>query len=288
MNKYPSDFQYIQTNGIQLHVALAGPEDGVPIILLHGFPEYWAGWKNQIPALAEAGYRVIVPDQRGYNLSDKPKSVRDYDIDQLALDIVGLVDHFGYEKVHLAGHDWGAAVAWWLGIHHSERFHRIGILNVPHLSVMRRHMLTSIKQTLKSWYIFFFQVPKLPEQVFKRKGGQTGLDMFRTTSNPGSFSDKELKGYANSWAQPGCPTGMINWYRAMMKRVAQKQTKERVSLPVVIIWGTKDHVLGFEMAEPSLAYCDDGRIERIDHATHWVQHDAAAEVNRILLEFFSN
>ncbi|MEE2903542.1 MAG: alpha/beta hydrolase [Myxococcota bacterium] len=287
MNNHPIEFQYIRTNDIQLHVALCGPEDGTPIIFLHGFPEYWAGWKNQIPAFAEAGYRVIVPDQRGYNLSDKPKSVQDYDIDLLALDIVGLIDHFGHEKIHLVGHDWGAAVAWWLGVHHPERFHKIGILNVPHLAVMRRHMFTSVRQALKSWYIFFFQVPRLPEQIFIRKKGQAGLDMLRTTSNPGSFSEQELEGYANSWNQPGCATGMINWYRAMMKRAAQKQNKERVSVPVQIIWGTKDHALGHEMAEPSLRYCDDGKLEMIDRATHWVQHDAADDVNRLLLKFFS-
>ncbi len=106
----------IETNGIKLHVVQAGPQSGVPVVLLHGFPEFWYGWRKQIPALVEAGCRVIVPDQRGYNLSDKPKGVKNYDVFTLVEDIIGLIDALGYEKVNLVGHDWGAVVAWTLAI----------------------------------------------------------------------------------------------------------------------------------------------------------------------------
>ena len=202
MNNHPIEFQYIRTNDIQLHVALSGPEDGTPIIFLHGFPEYWAGWKNQIPAFAEAGYRVIVPDQRGYNLSDKPKSVQDYDIDLLALDIVGLIDHFGHEKIHLVGHDWGAAVAWWLGVHHPERFHKIGILNVPHLAVSETTYVHKRSPSAQKLVHLLFSSTSTSRTSFHTEKGQAGLDMLRTTSNPGSFSEKELEGYAKAGISP--------------------------------------------------------------------------------------
>src|SRR5512134_3366243 len=126
----------IKTNGIQLHSVQAGPKDGIPVVLLHGFPEFWYGWRKQIPALAESGCRVIVPDQRGYNLSDKPRGVQAYCVDNLVNDIVGLIGALDYEKVNLVGHDWGALVAWMLAIKHPNRVHRLGIINVPHPTVL--------------------------------------------------------------------------------------------------------------------------------------------------------
>lgn len=130
----------IETNGIKLHVVQVGPKSGVPVVLLHGFPEFWYGWRKQIPALVEAGCRVIVPDQRGYNLSDKPKGVKNYAVSILVDDIVGLIDALEYEKVNLVGHDWGAVVAWMLAMKHPERLHKLGIMNVPHPAVMRRFL----------------------------------------------------------------------------------------------------------------------------------------------------
>ena len=155
--------QFIQTNGIRLHVVEAGPKSGPPVILLHGFPEFWYGWRKQIPVLAEAGFRVIVPDQRGYNLSDKPKGVRAYKLNQLTSDILGLIDALEYEKVNLVGHDWGAVVAWTLGIRNAERLHRLSIMNVPHPAVMKRFLQRDIEQLRRSWYAILFQLPWIPE-----------------------------------------------------------------------------------------------------------------------------
>jgi epoxide hydrolase 4 len=128
------DFEHstIETNGIRLHVVQAGPKSGVPLLLLHGFPENWRCWIKQMPALSAASCRVIVPDQRGYNLSDKPKGIKNYRVEELTKDILGLIDALEYEKVNLVGHDFGALVAWMLAIHHPERLHRLGIINVPH------------------------------------------------------------------------------------------------------------------------------------------------------------
>jgi len=153
----------ITTNGINLHVVFAGPTEGIPVILLHGFPEFWRGWLKQIEPLANAGFRVIVPDQRGYNLSDKPKGVRAYTVDKLTGDILGLVNALGYQQVNLIGHDWGAMVAWVFAIHHPERLRKLGILNVPHPAVMLNFLRRGDPEQLRrSWYIFAFQIPWLP------------------------------------------------------------------------------------------------------------------------------
>jgi pimeloyl-ACP methyl ester carboxylesterase len=162
------EHSYIETNGIKLHVVQAGPKSGVPVVLLHGFLEFWYGWRHQIPALVEAGCRVIIPDQRGYNLSDKPKGVKNYEVFTLAEDIIGLINALGYEKVNLVAHDWGAMVAWTLANKYPERLHRLSIMNVPHPAVMQKFLRRDLEQIRRSWYVFFFQLPWLPEAGMKQ------------------------------------------------------------------------------------------------------------------------
>ena len=168
----PIRFEYIPTNGIRLHTALTGPEDGELVFLLHGFPDAWFGWEAQIEPLAEAGFRVLTPDQRGYNLSDKPKGVSSYQMDTLGDDILGLADVFGYNRFHLAGHDFGAMVGWNLAIRYPERLKRLAIANVPHPAVMKNYLRSHPSQMLKSWYAFFFQLPGIPERVVKANNWQ--------------------------------------------------------------------------------------------------------------------
>src|SRR4051794_28893294 len=147
------------TNGVMLHAVAAGPGDGPLVILLHGFPEFWYGWRHQIEPLAAAGFRVLVPDQRGYNLSDKPKKIPAYNLDVLARDVVGLIDDAGAARACVVGHDWGGAVAWWLGVKHPERLAKLALLNIPHPLVMRRALRRSSEQRRKSSYMFSFQLP---------------------------------------------------------------------------------------------------------------------------------
>jgi len=144
------EHRLVKVNGITLHVVTAGPKDGEPVILLHGFPEFWYGWKHQIPALAAAGYRVIVPDQRGYNQSDKPKAVGEYVIYKMVDDIVGLIEAMGHTSANIVGHDWGVIVAWSLAILHPERVQTLSILNVPHPVVFQKTLRSNISQLLKS------------------------------------------------------------------------------------------------------------------------------------------
>jgi pimeloyl-ACP methyl ester carboxylesterase len=275
----------IATNGIRLHAVEAGPADGRLLILLHGFPELWLGWRRQIEPLAAAGFRVLVPDQRGYNLSDKPRGVGSYRLDRLARDVVGLIDDAGRERACLVGHDWGGAVAWWVGVNFPQRLERLALLNIPHPYVMRRHLLHDRAQIRRSWYIFFFQLPWLPEAWWRRRNWAAGVRALTATSRRGTFSAADLEIYRQAWSQPGAITAMIHWYRAALRQPPPRPASPRVKVPVLLLWGTGDRFLGKEMAQPSIDLCDDGRLVFLD-ATHWVQHEEPAEVHRRLVEFF--
>lgn len=275
----------LPTNGITLHVAQAGPAGGPPVILLHGFPEYWGGWARQIPALAEAGYRVWAPDQRGYNLSSKPAGVRAYDIDELARDVLGLIDATGQDKVLLVGHDWGAAVAWWMAGKYPDRLHKLAILNVPHLAVMFRTVWRSWAQMRRSWYIFFFQIPGLPEASLRRNNWSNAIRSLKGSSRRGTFTPEDSEQYRAAWSQPGAITGMVNWYRAAVRSQRKLAGLGRIRVPTLMIWGAKDIALGREMAQPSIDLCDDGRLVFVEEAGHFVQHEEPARVNEMLIEF---
>ena len=283
--------QFIQTNNITLHVMTDGPENGTPIVLLHGFPEFHYGWKNQIPALVEAGFRVIVPDQRGYNLSDKPKGISAYDVDMLAKDIVGLVDHFGIQKARLVGHDWGAVVAWTVAINHSERVEKLAILNVPHPDVMTDFVLNNPAQRKKSWYVFFFQIPWFVEWTLSKNNFEYLARMLTRSGRKNTFTEADVAEYKKAWSQKGALTGMLNWYRAAMHRglhsafSRKKSPARRVHVPTIMLWGKRDVALSSEMAQPSINLCDQGELTFFEKSTHWVQHDASEEVNQKLIEF---
>ena len=276
----------IPTNGIKLHVVLAGPPGGEPVVLLHGFPEFWRGWLNQIEILANQGYRVIVPDQRGYNLSDVPSKVQDYYLDRLSADVVGLMDHFGIEKVNLVGHDWGAAVAWNLGMYFPERIRKLGILNVPHMSVMRRFLSKSPRQMLKSWYIGFFQIPKLADWLLSRNNFSATLAMLKSSSLPTTFTPTDLNEYRQAYTNSHGLTGMINWYRALARYRPPAPKSIWLEMPVLILWGKHDVALSPEMATASLKLCDQGELFFFENATHWVQHDEPQAVSDHLIKFF--
>jgi epoxide hydrolase 4 len=276
-----------ETRGVRLHAVEAGPEGGPLVVLLHGFPEFWYGWRKQIEPLAAAGFHVVVPDQRGYNQSGKPRRISSYKIDALALDIVGLIDEAGEAKARVVGHDWGGVVAWWLGARHPERIERLAILNVPHPKVMRQTLLTSSGQRRKSWYIFFFQLPGLPERMFSRNGFAHAVEALRSSSRPGTFTDADLDLYREAWSQSGAVRSMIHWYRAALRSQAQATAPLRIPVPTLLLWGAQDRFLGREMAQPSIDLCDEGRLEFFEDATHWLQHEEPEAVNGRLIEFLA-
>jgi pimeloyl-ACP methyl ester carboxylesterase len=285
----------IPTNGIRLHAQAAGPVDGPLVILLHGFPEFWWGWRRQIGPLAEAGLRVIAPDQRGYNLSARPSRVSAYRISELAKDVVGISDHFGREKACVVGHDWGAAVAWYTAGQHPERVAKLAVLNVPHQAAMNRALRKPIwRQLLKSWYIFFFQIPRLPEWSLRRQGYRPLWNTFLRSSRPGTFAAEDFARYREAWSQPGGLTHAIHWYRAMVRmglqmgfHRGQEHFARRVTAPTLILWGDRDAFLEPVLADWSREYVADGQVVHFPHASHWLQHEEAPEVNRRLIAFLS-
>ena len=275
----------VATNGLRLHVVEAGLEGSPLVVLLHGFPEFWYGWRHQIGPLAAAGFHVLAPDQRGYNLSDKPKPVAAYNLDLLAEDVLGLIDQAGAERAHIVGHDWGGAVAWWLGLKHADRVRKLALLNLPHPAVMRRTLRGSWAQRLRSSYMAWFQFPGLPEWSFRAHRFALPSRTLRKTSLPGTFSDADLDRYREAWAQPGAVRAMLHWYRAALRSKPAWPADLRVHVPTLLLWGTKDEFLGREMAEPSMAFCDDGRLEFFEGNTHWLQHEEPEQVNERLIGF---
>lgn len=282
----PIEHRLVQTNGVMLHVVQAGPEDGKLVILLHGFPEFWYGWRRQIDHLAAQGFRVWVPDQRGYNLSEKPTGIESYHLDLLAKDVIGLIDAAGRDTACVAGHDWGAGVTWHTALWHPDRLEKIAILNVPHPAVFHREVRSNPAQVLKSWYMGFFQMPLIPELFSSLGDFFPVVQQLIRTSRAGTFTDPEIAEYIKAWKQPGAWTAMINWYRC----VAQVETKLpkdiHVHVPTLMIWGAQDAYLSVEMAQPSIDLCDSGRLIRFDEATHWVQIEEAHQVNALLAEWF--
>lgn len=278
---------FINTNGrnggpIRLHVVQAGPADGPLVILLHGFPEFWYGWRHQIEPLAGAGCRVWVPDQRGYNLSDKPDGISAYKIDTLAADVIGLIDAAGVEKAVVVGHDWGAAVGWWVAAMYPERIARLVVLNVPHPAVMKRFASRNVDQMLRSWYIGFFQFPELPETLARLGNWMVLAQTLRTSSRPGAFSEADLNEYRTAWSQPGAFRAMVNWYRAALQRPPARNVAIRITVPTLLIWGVRDRFLKRDMAQPSIDLCNNGQLVFFETATHWVQHEEAERVTELI------
>ena len=282
------DYEFIETNGIRLHVAQDGPSDGPLVILLHGFPEFSYGWRRQIPYLASAGYRVWAPDQRGYNLSDKPDRLAAYSLDELAADVVGLIDAAGKKQVFLVGHDWGAAVAWWVAANYPDLLAKLVVMNVPHGSVMKEYLMSSFTQMRKSWYMFFFQIPWLPEMLAKRQNWKMIVESLTKSSRSGTFTDGDLDQYREAWSQPNAYRSMLNWYRALLQKPPKPPASSRITVPTLLIWGAQDKFLRREMAQASIDLCDDGRLIFIEEASHWVQHEEAEQVNELVETFLKD
>ena len=273
----------IHVEDVDLHVVEAGPEDGALVLLLHGFPEFWWGWRRQIPALAASGFRVVAVDQRGYNTSDKPAGLRAYHLDRLAADVVGLVRAYGRRRAHVLGHDWGGLVAWWTASRHPESVDRLAILNAPHPAVVEPYLRSHLSQIVKSHYIAFFQIPRLPETLLARHDFAALRRALVGSSRPGTFSGADLDRYATAWREPGALTAMVNWYRAL--RFRPTLPDPRVVAPTLVIWGVRDRFVDFELAERSLALCGSGRLVPFEDATHWVHLEEAERVAGELVGF---
>jgi pimeloyl-ACP methyl ester carboxylesterase len=277
--------RWIDVGGLRLHCVEAGT--GPLVVLLHGFPEFWYAWRYQIPALADAGYRVVAPDLRGYNTSDKPSRVRDYRPRVLVQDVADLIVALGASSAAVAGHDWGGGLAWLLAMQHPKRVERLVLLNAPH-PVRFLKGLRSPRQLRRSWYILAFQLPWLPERLVAARDFQALRWIFRhQPTRPGAFTAQDIDRYVVAAAQPGALRAAINYYRAAFRAnpLAQAHGLRRVDIPTLIIWGDQDRSLGRELAEPDRAWVPDVRVERIAEASHWVQADDPERVNQLMVDF---
>jgi pimeloyl-ACP methyl ester carboxylesterase len=266
---------------VRLHYVEAG--EGPLVVLLHGFPEFWYEWRHQIPALAAAGFRVVAPDMRGYNLSDKPEGVERYRVELLVEDVAGLVRHLGAERAHVVGHDWGGIVAWYFAMLRPELLDRLVVLNAPHPAAFAREIVKP-DQMLRSAYAGFFQLPAVPELAL-RAGDFALLERVLRTepARPGAFTDADVERYKEAFAQPGALTASLNYYRAFARR--DKPAVRAIAAPTLLVWGEKDPHLVVRLTEGLEEWVPGIRVERIPEASHWVAVDEPERVNRLLAGF---
>lgn len=287
--QYPLQERTIAGAGVKLHCFVQGPEDGDLVVMLHGFPEHAGSWLKYLPALCSAGYLVVAPDQRGYNTSERPKHVKDYGVDALTDDIVALIRALGREQAHIVGHDWGGVIAWWLAHARPKAVRTVSILNVPHPDVMRKHVLFgSLKQMFRSWYVYFFQLPWLPDKLLAANNCQILRNALADTSIDGAISEDELQTYVDAWQQPGAVTAMLNWYRASLTTPPKRPQENTFDAPLLLLWGDQDHVLGTEMVDASAEIATNATVVHFPDATHWVNHEKVAEITPLLLEHFAS
>lgn len=272
--------------GVILHVTEAGDPGGPVVLLLHGFPEFWWGWRHQVDALAKAGHHVVVPDLRGYNLSDAPSGVSAYHLDVLVEDVLGLVDGLETSVVDLIGHDWGGLVAWRFAARHPDRLRRLVVMAAPHPDQLLRSALRHPLQLLRSSYAGLFQLPWLPEGVLRASGFAALRRSLRSTSAPGTFSEADLDRHVEAWSRPGTLTAMLHYYRALrLPRASLAAT--RVTAPTLVLWGEDDAFLDTRVGEAALVQCTDARLVVLDGATHWLHHEQPERVNDELLGFLT-
>jgi epoxide hydrolase 4 len=288
LEETPLTHRYVDLGDVRLHYVEAG--SGPLVVLLHGFPDFWYSWRHQIPALVQAGFHVVAPDMRGYHRSSKPPGVQAYRADLLTRDVERLIREVGAAKAVVVGHDWGAAVAWSFAMRYPALVERLVIMNVPHPARMLRALRTA-RQLRKSWYMFFFQLPRLPEALLRANDFATLRRLFRTDPvRRGAFSEADIERYVEAARQPGALTGGINYYRALFRQGfgRARASIRPIEAPVLVIWGEQDRYLGAELAEPDPALVPHARVERLPDASHWVHLDRPERVNALLLDFLAD
>lgn len=280
-----SPHRYATVNGVRLHYVEYGK--GPLILLLHGFPECWYAWRYQLPALAQAGFRVVAPDLRGYNLSEKPRGVHAYRMECFIGDVKGLIQTLGEDRAVVVGHDWGGVIAWQLAISEPQMVKKLIILNAPH----PQRYLEALKtpgQLLRSWYVLFFQLPWLPELMI-RSFGFAGLRQ-RLLNEPvhaDAFDEVTVKVYQRALAQPGALTAALNYYRAGFRSLVRglRPNIQPIEMPTLVIWGEQDRYLGADLLEGLEPWVKDLTVERFADASHWVQAEVPERVNERMLQF---
>ena len=277
--------KFVNTNNIRIHTVQVGPEDGEMVILLHSFPEFWYGWREQIPYLVRQGYRVVVPDLRGTYLSSKPEEADDYKISQFAGDIISLLDSLGRDSTYLAGHGLGGLLAWWLAAKYPSRIRKAAVLNMAHPTVL------TDKKAWKPLGKQFGRKPSDPEKTPSRLNKilrRTPKSLETEMTAVGlidTFTAEDWEQYQHAWQiADGLESGRL-WTQTWVKEKPVLHSP-RVTIPLLLLWGAKDPILSRDLVAPSLDLCDDGRARFFEHASHWLQHDEPDQVNLYLSRFF--
>lgn len=269
-------------NRVQLHVVEAGAKDGPPVVLLHGFPEFWYAWRDVMPSLVAAGYRVIAPDQRGYGDSSKPDDVAAYGVDRLGDDVWRLIVELGYENACVVGHDWGGGVAWNVAIRHPQVVRRLVVLDTPHPDASR---VLESKEEKIAWYRTVFQIPFVPEYVSRLGGWRLVTGMLRDTSEAGAFPEDKLAQYRSAWDRDGAYGKMVNWYRANTGPRETDTPPRRVSIPTLVLVAPKDAFIPSDLTHASAQLLDAGRVDELPTGTHWVIQEQPDLIAAKIAEF---
>jgi pimeloyl-ACP methyl ester carboxylesterase len=305
------EHRFVATNGVRLHCAIAGR--GPLVVLLHGFPESWYSWRHQIAALAPH-FRVVAPDLRGYNESEKPHAVSAYTLAEVTADVVGLIEALGEREAVIVGHDWGGAVAWTLATDQPAVVRRLVVLNCPHPAIFIRHLRENPRQLARSFYMLVFQIPWLPERVLAaRRAWLVGRGVRRTAVRRDFLTQEALDTLRDNASRPGGLHGGLNYYRAIFRSPdAQAATPEwlrrflhgdrplagvrrdvedwpKITAPTLLVWGENDFALGRELTlgmEPLFA--GPFQIKYIPLCGHWVQQEQPELVNGYLLDFLAD
>ncbi|QJB68636.1 alpha/beta fold hydrolase [Parasphingorhabdus halotolerans] len=278
--------QWVEANGQTFEVAQTG-EGRKLALCLHGFPELHYSWRFQMPLLADMGYKVWAPNMRGYGGSSKPEGVANYALNHLTQDVAALIDASGAEEVTLIAHDWGAIVAWAFAIRKLRPLKRLIIMNVPHPKVAERE-IRHWRQFRRSWYIFFFQIPRLPEWMLSRNGGEPIKKAFtKMAVDRTNFTDEATDHYVQAATRPGALKSMINYYRALLRHRFDIG-EARVDVPTLMIWGEEDTALNIKCTEGTEEWVSDFTLHRLPGVSHWVQQEAPEKVNAILREWLKN
>jgi epoxide hydrolase 4 len=277
-------YEFIQAGALRFEVATAGdPASRKLALLLHGFPECAFSWRHQLPFLAARGYRVWAPNQRGYGNSPMPRAVKAYRVEELVNDVANLIDASGAEEVLLAGHDWGALVAWEFAMRRPRPIERLAIFNVPHPARFREEIRHNKEQRRRSRYVVFFQLPWLPEYMLTRKSGALIDEAFRGMAvEKARFPDDVLAVYRANALRPGGASAMLNWYRAAGRNFGNANAPiPQIDVPTLMVWGEEDSALGKELSTHTDRYVKDLTLRYLPRVSHWVQQEAPEAVNDI-------
>jgi epoxide hydrolase 4 len=275
----------IQTNGVNLQVVQAGPRDGKLMIFLHGYPEFWGIWRAQIEFFAKKGYCVWAPNQRGYSTSDKPRAVHAYALDELAEDVVGLIDAAEREKAIVIAHDWGGMVNFWLGMKHAERLEKQAVFNAPHPKVFLEQFKTNERLQKSAGYVNFFQQRLIPEIILSLFDYAIPVSYMRKGANPNTFPPEVIEEYKSHWRHAGAFHAMLHWYRALFKTPSATPASFRLTAPMLLVWGQHDKWMLTDLAQPSIDLCDAGKLEIWEDSTHWSVQEFPERVNQTLAKF---